>query len=193
MQSICTQLTKIVKAQLLEVSFGLKPGLGLENTSLSQIHGTQQFPWVWNINPRDPTAGTDQISGKLSSFSGSDTIVVPYLLLQPSYFTIIDPKRMKTNKNSKPKSITKCLLHEIFFLHRLLLRLEHSEQRRKLNNENCNEKVSEKGKKNKSRETYLPPRRPIQGRVLSAWSTSSGDRVAVSRNKVPMSGIRQQQ
>ncbi|KAI5680099.1 hypothetical protein M9H77_01326 [Catharanthus roseus] len=93
---------------------------------------------------------------------------------------------MKTNKNNKLKSITKYLFHEIFFLHRLLLRLEHSEQYRKFTTENCNEEVSKKGKKNKSREAYLPPQRPIQRRVASAWSTSSSGeprRGASERNK----------
>ncbi|KAI5653850.1 hypothetical protein M9H77_31037 [Catharanthus roseus] len=67
---------------------------------------------------------------------------------------------MKTNKNNKPKSITKYLLHEIFFLHGFLLQLEHSEHQ----------------------EAYLSPWRPIQRRVALAWSTSSGRQGAGERN-----------
>ncbi|KAI5661891.1 hypothetical protein M9H77_21214 [Catharanthus roseus] len=90
---------------------------------------------------------------------------------------------MKTNKNNKPKSITQRLFHDIFFLHCLLLQLEHSEQCRKFTIENCNEKVSEKGKKNKSREAYLLRRRPIQRRIESVWSTSSGGRATASEGE----------
>ncbi|KAI5657463.1 hypothetical protein M9H77_26256 [Catharanthus roseus] len=78
-------------------------------------------------------------------------------------------------RNNKPKSITNKYSSRDLLLPPSSSPVGTPEQLRKVDHRNCNNTVSEKGKKSKSREPYLKSWSLVQRRVAVAISNSSGE------------------